>query len=317
MIKLLKGLGLLAALLVILAISGYIYINTKGIPTYPVEEITYTAVSSPEILERGKKLTSILCSGCHMDTETGLLTGKQLLDAPKEFGTIFSKNITQDIEYGIGDWTDAELYYLLRTGITRDGNYIPPYMAKLTVMADEDVNAIIAFLKSDDPLVAAVNVPDQETKPGFLTKMLSNIAWKPMPLPTEPISMPDTTNIVELGKYLALNLECFSCHSESFKTNDYLVPENSKGLFGGGNKMLNMEGDVIYTSNLTPHESGIGNWSEETFVKALRFGVVNDEYSLRFPMIPHAQLTDKEAGAIYAYLRSLPAIDNTVDRDPN
>jgi len=314
MLKLLKGLGLLAGILILLILSGYIYINSKGIPSYPVEEITYSAIRSPEILERGKKLTSILCVGCHMDEQTGLLTGKHMLDAPKEFGTIFSTNITKDIEYGIGDWTDAELYYLLRTGVTKDGNYIPPYMAKLTVMADEDVNAIIAFLKSDDPLVAAVNKPDQETKPGFLTKMLSNIAWKPMPLPNEPISLPDTSNTYELGRYLALNLECFSCHSASFKTNDYLEPENSKGFFGGGNKMLNMVGETIVTSNLTPHESGIGDWSEEKFVNALRFGVKDGEPALRFPMAPYSLLTDKEAKAIYTYLKTLDPLENKIER---
>lgn len=66
-------------------------------------------------------------------------------------GKIYSQNITQDSTYGIGNWTDAELLYLLRTGIKKDGQYIPPYMAKLTVTSDQDINAIISFLRSDDP----------------------------------------------------------------------------------------------------------------------------------------------------------------------
>lgn len=66
-----------------------------------------------------------------------------------------------------------------------------------------------------------------------------------------------------LGEYLAYNLECFSCHSADFKTNDYLNPPNSDGYFSGGSQMLNLEGQVMLTSNLTPDkETGIGSWTK-------------------------------------------------------
>lgn len=312
--KLLTVLGILVGLVFLVILGGYLYINARGIPSYEPGQVEYTATITPEAVERGEKLATMLCAGCHMNHETRKLTGQHMLDAPEAFGTIYSKNITQDTEYGIGTWTDAELYYLLRTGVGRDGQYIPPYMAKLTNMADEDVNAIIAFLRSDHPLVAADPTPDQDSKPGFLTKFLSHVAWKPMPLPEKQIPMPDTANLLELGRYLAVNLECFSCHSASFKTNDFLLPENSKGYFGGGNKMLNLEGESILTSNLTPHESGIGNWSREQFIQTLRFGNVPGEVALRFPMMPYSVLTDYEAGAIYDYLMTLEPIDNLVER---
>ena len=65
------------------------------------------------------------------------------MDAPKEFGEIYAPNITKDTQYGIGGWTDAEIMYLLRTGIKRDGSYVPPYMAKLPMLSDEDMASII------------------------------------------------------------------------------------------------------------------------------------------------------------------------------
>ena len=68
------------------------------------------------------------------------------------------------------------------------------------------------------------------------------------------------------------------------------------------------------TSNLTPHETGIGSWSEEKFVRALRFGVKEGETALRFPMMPYSLLTDKEAMAIYTYLMTLDPIENQIDR---
>ena len=105
-------------------------------------------------------------------------------------------------------------------------------MAKLPHMADDDINAIISFLRSDDPLVAADPIPDQPSQPSFLTKLLCQVVMKPFPMPTEKIAMHDTTNVIELGEYLAHNLDCFSCHSADFKTNDFLHPEKTF-LLGG------------------------------------------------------------------------------------
>lgn len=83
----------------------------------------------------------------------------------------------------------------------------------------------------------------------------------------------------------------------------------------GGNKPLNMEGQIIATSNLTPHKtSGIGNWTEEQFIKAVKFGLVENDRALRFPMLPFVYLTDYEIASMYAYLKTLPPVDNKVPR---
>jgi mono/diheme cytochrome c family protein len=313
--KLLKLLGgLFAALLGIILII-VIFINVRGIPSYDVEEVTYTAELNPESLERGRVLVMTLCASCHMNRETGNLTGSKMHDAPPEFGEIYSLNITQDKTYGIGEWTDADILRLLRTGIRRDGRYAPPYMAKLPNMSDQDINAIIAFLRSDAEEVQAKAVKDKESEPSFLTKVLCNTIMKPFPMPSGPIPHPDTLDVVAHGRYLAVNLDCFSCHSADFKTNDYLVPEKSEGYFGGGNLTLNREGEVIKTANLTPDkETGIGKWSEEKFITAVKTGQVEGERALRYPMLPHVHLKDQEVAAIYAYLNTIPAIKNSVPR---
>ena len=311
----LKIAGIVLGLILLILAGTLLFINFKGIPSYTVPELDYSHVSSPEAIERGKKLTLTLCAGCHKDPATGLLTGTQMLDAPKEFGAIFSQNITQSKELGIGNWTDAELMYLLRTGIKKDGQYIPPYMAKLPHMADSDINAIIAFLRSDDPMVQAQEVADQPSKVSFLTKLLCNVAWKPMEMPKEKIELPDSTDQLALGKYLAFNLECFSCHSADFKTNDYANPQNSVGFFGGGNPTLDKNGQGIATSNLTPDpDTGIGNWTEAQFIQAVKYGIKEGENALRYPMAPFTLLTDYEVSSIYAYLKTIPPIKNEVKR---
>lgn len=313
--KALNIVGLIFGSIIALVAAALLFIGANDVPSYEVNLPDYKHESSPEALARGEKLTMMLCAGCHMNNKTGKLTGKRMADAPPEFGEIYAPNITQDNTHGIGEWTDAELLYLLRTGIKRDGRYAPPYMAKLPNMADEDVNALIAYLRSEAHSVSADSTPDKPCEPSLLTKALCRGPFKPFDLPEEKIDMPDAKNEVALGKYLAINLDCFSCHSADFKTNNFLEPEKSPGYFAGGNMPLNTEGEVMYTSNLTPHrETGIGQWTKEQFVHAVKYGKVEGEPVLQYPMMPYPQLSDEEAGAIYEYLMTIPAIDNKVER---
>lgn len=305
--------GLSAIFFILIAFAVYVY--STDIPYYDVSTIEYVAQSSPKSIERGEKLTSMLCASCHLNRETGKLTGIKMIEAPPEFGEIYSQNITQDKTYGIGNWSDGELLYLLRTGIKKNGQYAPPYMAKLPKMADEDIDAIISFLRSDHEMVKADSTKDTPSKPSFLTKLLSRVAWKPFPMPKAKTYVPDSSNTTEFGKYLANNLECFSCHSADFKTNDFLKPESSKGYFGGGNKPLDEKGRVMLTPNLTPDkETGIGNWSKEKFVKAVKYGIKEGEPALSYPMAPYSRLSDYEVGAIFEYLKTIPPIKNKVER---
>lgn len=313
--KVLKVLAILLGVVILIGILGFSVISYRGIPSYEIKTIDHQVTSTPQSVERGKKLVSMLCANCHKSPETGKLTGTQMLDAPPEFGKIFSANITQDKTYGIGDWTDGELIYLLRTGIKKDGIYAPPYMAKLPNMADEDIDAIISFLRSDDALVTADASPDQPCQPSFLTKFLCTVAFKPLPLREQKIALPDTTNKVEWGKYLAHNLDCYTCHSADFKTIDFMKPEMTGGYFGGGNQPLNKKGQIMLTPNLTPDiETGIGSWTEEQFTKALKYGLVDGGNALQYPMMPYTLLTDEEASAIYMFLKTIPPIKNKVER---
>jgi cytochrome c1 len=129
-----------------------------------------------------------------------------------------------------------------------------------------------------------------------------------MPYPKAPIAAPYTADKVAHGRYLVqARAMCFSCHSLDFAKNDELVPERSVGFLGGGNKMPDMNGRIVTTSNITPDpETGIGKWSEDEFVKLLRFGVRPDLTVIVYPMVPFPELTDDEARAIYAYLRTVP-----------
>jgi cytochrome c2 len=309
-------LFIIIGLAVIVGIAAA-YISMRSLPHHTPEKIAVKVEYTPQRVENGVKLASMLCKSCHYNDETHKFTGRELTEAP-QFGKIFSKNITQDVNVGIAKWTDGDLIYFLRTGIRPDGTYIPPYMPKLAHISDEDMFSIISFLRSDNTWIQPDPTEMQESKTSFLTNFLCTIgAMKPFPYPKSPVPGPDTTDPVNHGKYIALyQMECFACHSKDFATNDYFTPEKSPGFFGGGNKMYKMDGTEIHTLNITSDQNGgIGSWSEEDFVKAIKFGQVPlGQPALRYPMIPYSGLTDKEAKAIYAYLKTVPKSTNKVER---
>lgn len=316
--KVLKGVGIGFGVLAggIGALAAYIQID--GVPRYDRPNITDNrpVAVTPERVEKGTKLAGLLCTGCHENESTHRLTGKQMTDLPPEFGEIYSRNITRHPTKGIGSWTDGELRMFLRTGLRADGSYAPPYMPKFPHTSEDDLDAIIAFLRSDDPRVAATDVdPPGVTKPGFLVKGLTHGPIKPLPYPSQPIVAPPTTDKVAYGRYLTVSLDCYGCHSASFTALDVMTPEKSKGYLGGGNVFKEANGKEIYSANLTPDvETGIGAWSEADFVRAVRHGFRPDNRVLRFPMGPKPELSDADAAAIYAYLRTVPPIRNAVKR---
>ncbi|MDZ4748344.1 MAG: cytochrome c [Saprospiraceae bacterium] len=309
-----KILGILVGLGVLVLAVGAAYIHFAGIPSYEVKAPELKVTADSAMLAEGKRLATMVCNQCHM-ASNGLLEGQMMSDLPVEFGKAWSANITRDEKYGTGRYTDGELVYLLRTGIKRDGNYAPPWMPKFPHLSDKDLHGVIAYLRSDAPELAPVAKAQPPCQPSFLTKFLSYVAFKPMPYPTQPIAAPPITNKVAFGKYLSTGkVECFGCHSPSFETMNIMEPEKTPGYFSGGNAMPNLEGTIIHTRNLTPDKAtGLGNWTEEQFIKAVRFGQRDGKPALRYPMVPYSAMTDEEASTVWAYLQTLPAIANDVD----
>jgi len=314
-----KILGTLVGLIV-LAIGGFAaYISIKGVPKYPVN--MPPAVANLQVprdsahVARGAKIATLLCNECHKGAD-GMLTGNILPDLPKEFGTVASYNLTHDAEHGIANWTDGELYYFLRTGIRKNGSWAPPFMPKFPLMADEDVYSVIAWLRSDDPTLAANTREYPPNQYNFLMKFLSNVAFAPPPLAANPIVVPDSSDHLAFGKYVANGLcVCYACHSADFKKISYLEPEKSAGFYGGGNPMLNKSGEIVHSANLTmDKETGIGNITQQQFYDAVKFGKNPKGGPLYYPMFPHTTLTDAEINGIWTYLQTVPPIKNAVER---
>lgn len=307
---LLKILGIILGVIVLLILSFVVYVNVRGIPSYEANPPELTVKADSAMVAEGARIARLMCVNCHMGTD-GKLSGSKMEDAP-EFGELFTPNITHHPNSKLAPYSDGELAYLLRTGIKRDGNYAPPWMPKFPHLSEKDMHSIIGFLRSDDPILEPVDKIQPPPKPSFLAKALSNFVFKPLPYPASAIPEPDTTDMVAFGKYVATaKFDCYGCHSASFQGVDLMNPEKSVGFFGGGNALKNKAGETVLSPNLTMHdENGIGKWTEEEFIKAVRFGIRPNKPATAYPMFVFNEMTDKECAAIYAYLKSLPAIDN-------
>lgn len=315
--KFLKYFLILLLVIVVLVLGFAAFVQWRPMPTYESKELPVKFKNTPEELERGKQIATLLCQQCHLDPKTGKLTGNLMADIPPSLGKAYSRNITHDKEFGIGTYTDGQLAYLLRTGIARDGRYTPPWMVKLPRASNEDIAAVIRWLRSDDPILEADKAPNRESEPAWFGRFLMLVAFKPLPEPTKEIPLPTKAVSVEWGQYMADNLiGCFGCHSADFSTMNELDPPKSAGYYGGGNKLKNMELKNICSANISPDkETGIGNWTEDQFISALKYGSKPDGSQLRYPMVPHAVLDSVDCKAIFAFLKTVPAVKNKVDRE--
>ena len=145
----------------------------------------------------------------------------------------------------------------------------------------------------------------------------------------------------ERGMYLAMAGGCGDCHSPKTFTSagpapdvkrllsgypaGAKLPEIPKGIFGPAqwgaittNDMTAWVGSwgVSFSYNLTPHPAtGIGNWDEALFIQALRTGKFMGTSRDMLPPMPWQEIgkmTDDDLKAIFAYLRSLPPIENEI-----
>jgi mono/diheme cytochrome c family protein len=116
---------------------------------------------------------------------------------------------------------------------------------------------------------------------------------------------PDGQGLLKRGKYLASVMDCAGCHNVGA-----FSPEPDKGYLEGGTFGFEVPGlGVFYPPNLTPHaENGIGRWSEADIIKAVRQGQRPDGRMLApaMPWRAYAALSDQDARALAAYLKSLP-----------
>ncbi|GAB2968306.1 hypothetical protein GCM10027048_43940 [Hymenobacter coalescens] len=314
--KILRIVGFAVAGVIFLVACAATFVQVRGIPSYDPPQLRLAPVAyTPARLEHGRRLAMSVCASCHLDKQTGRLSGQLLKDIPAQFGKFYSANITQDRQHGIGAWTDAQLVALIRTGLGPDGR-IRSVMPNFARLSDEDVLSIVAFLRSADAVVQPAAVASHAQEPSFFGKVLANTIIKPAALPARPILQPSPTDAVAFGRYLVTSrYKCYDCHSGDILKTDDQTPEHSSGYLGGGSVLQDAAGHDIVSRNLTPDpETGIGDWTPDQFTQAMKYGR-SPNGPLRYPMPKYSLVTDEEARAIYAYLRTVPIIRKATPED--
>ncbi len=313
------GAVVLIVALIVAALGAVVqYGAPPTFATLPDSFKSYKVELTPDLVARGKALAEMRgCFDCHLNRDTGSATGVLVPDVPPPVAKVtHGSNITRDLNHGIGSYSDGQLAWLLRTGVRPDGRLLAPWMPRMVQAADEDLKAIIAFLRSDDPMLAANPLPSKGTEFGFLGKALRKFAWKPDVLLPGPIVAPPLTDKVAYGKYVVAGMiDCYACHSANFAMVNNAQPELTPGFLGGGNPMIDLAGEPVFSANITPDpETGIGKWTEQDFIRALREGVHPKGTPLRYPMPHFHQLSEEQASAVFAYLKTVPPIQNAVKK---
>lgn len=118
---------------------------------------------------------------------------------------------------------------------------------------------------------------------------------------------------LERGTYLVRGIAaCGNCHTPKGPEGD--LP----GMEMAGMIYRDSEGNVIYQlPNITPdHETGVGGWTDEQLVAAIREGIRPDGSVMQgiMPFELYRDLSDTDARAIVAYIRSVPAVRNEIPR---
>lgn len=234
------------------------------------------------------------CHGCHSEDAANPDATEFRLSGRDE-GAFVAPNITQDMETGIGAWSDAEIENALRKGQRPDGTSLHPVMpwkfyAHLT---QDDMSAMIAWLRTQDAVSNAL-----PRKPiGFPLRIFSS--------PPAPLAAEDVGEVVARGSYLTAISHCLRCHTPPGPDG----PLDYDNQLGAGGFPMGSPDAPVVSANLTSHpDDGVAHYTDAELAALIKTGVRPDGSRLSPPMGPRRKIIDSDMQAIVAYLRTLPAL---------
>lgn len=311
--------------LFVLALGGaYCYVRF-GLPNR-AEPRAGKVEATPARVERGKYLFEVVagCGDCHSVVDEkrfampvvpgGFAKGKQF--PPGGEGVQVAPNLTPDPETGSGRWTDGQLIRAIREGIGHDGRPLFPGMpyTEYANMSDEDVESVVAYIRTIPPVTNKL--------PGSQITFPMNLIMRMVPAPVASVPAVNKQDRVAYGAYLTKISGCQFCHTPFVQ--GQTVKEK---LFGGGHEFEIAPGARAVSINLTPEpKTGIGTMSEAQFLdKFYQYKeyaekgspVIRPELNTVMPWLGLARMEPDDLKAIYAYLRTVPAVENAVVSHPD
>ena len=278
------------------------------------------ASTDPDVISRGEYLVRgpAHCAACHTSKDAAreaadsgafppLSGGRAFTAGP--LGVIYSKNLTPDLETGIGRYTDAQIARMLRFSVRPDGKASVQLLMPFANLSDGDLTAVISYLRAQP----AVRNPVPQNQFTLVGKVVKSFApgFKPR-THVEPVARtPKMAPTVERGEYLARTVaNCVGCHTKR----DPISFAAITAEFSGGAEMEpasrpGADPSIWFvTPNLTPARgSALAKFPDrETFVARFQKGGVHHLGS-PMPWEAFGQMSTADAGALYEYLHSLSA----------
>ena len=281
-------------------VAACIGIATAALPWRSIAPIARpdASVFSSATIEQGRQLAALgNCAVCHTDINGAVNAGGRAIETP--FGTIYSTNITPDVETGIGNWSYPAFERAMREGIHRDGRHLYPafpytHFAKAT---DADLQALYAYLMAQAP-TRAENRKSTLVFPFNWRPLLAG--WNALFHGSEAFTAdPAKSAAWNCGAYLVESVgHCGACHTPrnalgAEKANAYLA-----GGFAEG-----WEAPALTSLSHAPIP-----WSEDELFAYLRTGESAFHGVAAGPMAPVVQnlnvISDGDIRAMAVYLAS-------------
>lgn len=274
-------LGTAFAAVAVIALTGIWRAQAPRVRPVPDVQIAATA----EQVARGERL-AWLCVDCHSPSGALPLNGgtQNLLPANLPLGELYAPNLTP--AGTIAKWKDGEVIRAIREGLDNRGVPLASMPSQaFRNMSDEDVQALVAYLRSQSPLRHDQR-PNQVTILSALVVGAGVAPTSEQPPITGPVTAPPPGVTGEYGRYLVAISGCADCHGAALDG----VPPNQFVPAG-------------------PSLRGLGpRYNQDQFLTLFRSGqaVGGRQLSPAMPWVSIGRaMTDDELKAMYVYLAGL------------
>jgi mono/diheme cytochrome c family protein len=220
---------------------------------------------APEVLAQGQYLIRAgNCMACHTARGGAPMAGGRGIETP--FGTVYSSNLTPDLETGIGQWNAAHFWRALHHGRSRDGHLLTPAFPynHTTLISRADADAMFAWLQSQPPVHQK---PPEHTLQWPLGTQPALAVWRALYFKAGLYENQKTQSAEwNRGAYLVQGLgHCAACHSAR---NALGASGAVDALSGGKMAVVNWTAPSLVDDTQT----GLGQASLEDIQTLLRTG---------------------------------------------
>lgn len=292
----------LLAIIVIAIIAVFAYVWQPAIKSTQASNATFFN----EQIKQGKEVAAAgACVVCHSTENQPSYAGGLAMDTP--FGTIYSTNITPDVDSGIGTWSFEAFNRAMRSGVARDGSYLYPAFpyTHFTHIKEDEMQSLYAYIMSIEP----VQYQPPKTSLPFPFNIRPLMAgWNLLFLDKNPIkTVEDQSELWNRGYYLVNSLgHCAGCHSPR----NILGAEKKGSHYLAGGEAEGWIAPALNQESLAPVA-----WTEEALFDYLRHGFSSEHGVAAGSMAPvvreaTSKISESDTRAIATYLATFHQ-DNT------